>query len=78
MTIKQLVEELTDKRYPKTIDTWLMLQHSLYVRVMRRESAGVRIELSKFDDGSAMKTYSKPRPAVIIITNTPFLLERSS
>ena len=59
-TIKQLVEEFTDQRIKLSIDTWKILQHSLYVRVLRPEKHGTLLQL---------KTY---RPAVIIMTNTPF------
>mgnify|MGYP001578377552 FL=1 len=52
MTIKQLVEELTDQRINESESNWKMLQHSFYVKVLR---------------GATSK-----RPAVIIVTNTPF------
>lgn len=67
-SIKQLVEELTDQRISNNIDNWKMLQHSLYVRVLRPEKHGKKI-LRYFPANKEIVTF---RPAVIVITNTSY------
>ena len=70
MTIKQFVEEMTDQRIHQSPENWKMLQHSLYVRVLRPESLGIRKE---FNNKKELRTYHElHKKAVIIITNTPY------
>lgn len=70
MTIKQLIEELTDQRITENSTNWRMIQHSFYVRVLRKESLGQRIERDANEEVRLFR--EKPRPAVIIVANTPF------
>lgn len=70
MLIKSFIEQLTDQRSPYNISTFSQFQHSLYVKVLKKERKVTGFTYDRF--GKFLSYCEKTRPAVIIITNTPF------